>query len=576
MAFDFFTLKALARELGERIGGKEITRVGSCSTGLAFACQSQGQLYARVGREGFLCYSTAKWPEEMIQREGAERYLLGAQVEEVQAERRDRILRVRLVRRNREGETTFGALICELIHPCCQALLISERTGEVLGRWGTGSRNSAQRSAVGKRYAPPSAQERLLPGEDDFEQFCRKVEGENEEIGRVGPQILTGMDRSTFAEILHRAGLDKERTASGLTKGELGEIWEVAVELYATPPGSGAFLWQEGNRFLFSALESTRSGITTERYPSVSEALLGARQRNRDREQNERKKQQFAGQLRRIIRSLGRKIDGLSQEIEEAGGAEEMEKKGNVLIAQLQKVRRGVDVVELPDIYDISGRTKMRIELNPERSPAENASWYLKTARKYQRRRQVLPQRFSRCLEQIEVLNGFLRGLESEEGVDRETMDRWLMENGLVNQKAGAQRRGKKDQVHPRRYRTSSGWSVWAGRNNKENDILTHRIAAQNDVWFHAHGYPGSHVVLRREGRKDEPSRETLEEAASVAAYWSKGKTARKVAVVYTLVKYVSKQRGAAPGQAVLRREKTLMVKPGLLPEEDAECKKDA
>ena len=569
MAFDFFTLQALARELGECITGEQITRAGSCATGLAFACQTQGQFFARVGREGFLCYRAARWPQEMVHREGAERYLLGAQVEEVRAERRDRILRVRLARRNREGGTTFGALICELIHPYCQVLLISERTGEVLGRWGSAGRNSAQRSAVGKRYAPPSPQERLLPGEDDFARFCREIEGKNEEIARIGPQILTGMDRSSFAEILHRAGLEKERTASGLTKGELRKIWEVAADLYATCPGSGAFLWQEGNRVLFSSLEPTRSGITTERYPSVSEALLGARQRNREREQNERQGQRFAGQMRAVVKSLGRKIEGLRQDIEEAGRAEEMEKKGNVLIAQLQQVRRGVSAVELPDIYDISGRTKMRIELNPERTPAENASWYLKIARKYQRRRQVLPQRFTRCREQMEVLEGFLQGLEGKGEVDREKMDRWLMENELVKRKAGAQR--QKMQAHPRRYRTSRGWSVWAGRNNKENDILTHRMAAQNEVWFHAHGYPGSHVVLRREGRKEEPGRETLEEAAKVAAYWSKGKTARKVAVVYTLVKYVSKQRGAPPGQAVMRREKTLMVEPGLLPEEDAE-----
>jgi predicted ribosome quality control (RQC) complex YloA/Tae2 family protein len=87
-------------------------------------------------------------------------------------------------------------------------------------------------------------------------------------------------------------------------------------------------------------------------------------------------------------------------------------------------------------------------------------------------------------------------------------------------------------------------------------------MAAQNDMWFHAHGYPGSHVILKREGRKDEPSKQTLEEAAAIAAFWSKGKSAKKVPVVYTLAKYVSKPRGGAPGQAVLKREKTLIVEP--------------
>jgi predicted ribosome quality control (RQC) complex YloA/Tae2 family protein len=94
-------------------------------------------------------------------------------------------------------------------------------------------------------------------------------------------------------------------------------------------------------------------------------------------------------------------------------------------------------------------------------------------------------------------------------------------------------------------------------------------VAAQNDVWLHAHGYPGAHVILRREGRKEEPSGQTLEEAAGVAAYWSKGKTARHVPVVYTLAKYVSRPRGGRPGQAVMKREKTVMACPALLPLED-------
>ena len=124
--------------------------------------------------------------------------------------------------------------------------------------------------------------------------------------------------------------------------------------------------------------------------------------------------------------------------------------------------------------------------------------------------------------------------------------------------------------ARPRRYRTTSGWCVWAGRNNKENDTLTHRLAAQNDYWFHAHGYAGSHVLLRREGHTQEPDKRTLEEAAAVAAYWSKGRTASKVPVVYTMAKFVSKPRGAPPGLAVMKREKTIMVRPELIPEDDA------
>ena len=148
-------------------------------------------------------------------------------------------------------------------------------------------------------------------------------------------------------------------------------------------------------------------------------------------------------------------------------------------------------------------------------------------------------------------------------------MELWERNLGVSRAGGGPAADGRQDSpAHPRRYLTSSGWSVWAGRNNQENDRLTHRMASQNDLWFHARGYSGSHVILRREGRKDEPSRKTLEEAAAVAAWWSKGRTASKVPVIYTLAKYVSRPRGGPPGLASVRREKTLMVRPGLLPGE--------
>ena len=85
-------------------------------------------------------------------------------------------------------------------------------------------------------------------------------------------------------------------------------------------------------------------------------------------------------------------------------------------------------------------------------------------------------------------------------------------------------------------YVTDDGWVILAGRNNKENDFLTHRNAEQNDFWFHAHGYPGSHVILKRDGRKDEPSKLSIEQAAAVAAFWSKGKTAKKLRLTISVV----------------------------------------
>jgi predicted ribosome quality control (RQC) complex YloA/Tae2 family protein len=125
-------------------------------------------------------------------------------------------------------------------------------------------------------------------------------------------------------------------------------------------------------------------------------------------------------------------------------------------------------------------------------------------------------------------------------------------------------RRERKDgtRFHPRSYQTKDGWTVLVGRSNQENDYLTHRMAHPEDYWFHAHGVSGSHVVLRREGRKDNPSAKTIEEAAAIAAFFSKARHSSKAPVIYTLKKYVRKPRGAKAGLAMCQREKSIMVLP--------------
>ncbi|MBD3334275.1 MAG: DUF814 domain-containing protein [Candidatus Eisenbacteria bacterium] len=125
-------------------------------------------------------------------------------------------------------------------------------------------------------------------------------------------------------------------------------------------------------------------------------------------------------------------------------------------------------------------------------------------------------------------------------------------------------RRGKPSGpgFHPRRFRLSDNWLVLVGRSNRENDLLTHRHAKSNDLWFHAQGAAGSHVVLRRGDRQDNPGKRAIEEAAAIAARYSKAQHSSKVAVIYTPKKYVRKPRKAPAGLAVCTQMKTVFVRP--------------
>lgn len=119
-----------------------------------------------------------------------------------------------------------------------------------------------------------------------------------------------------------------------------------------------------------------------------------------------------------------------------------------------------------------------------------------------------------------------------------------------------------------REYTLPGGWTVLAGRSDADNDRLSLNVAGPDDYWFHVRGMPGSHVILRVETGR-EPDRDTLRQAASVAAFHSKARKGGVVSVVCTKARYVTKPGGARPGTVQVRKETILKVRPGLVLESE-------
>jgi predicted ribosome quality control (RQC) complex YloA/Tae2 family protein len=257
------------------------------------------------------------------------------------------------------------------------------------------------------------------------------------------------------------------------------------------------------------------------------------------------------------------------------------------------RVPRGAARAALPDPADPS-RT-VEIELDPALGAQGNAEAFFRRARRLERGAAMRSKRLS-GLEQAIARLAQLRARTQEAGTDprergagwlREALGPFVREPALAvwersaagtaaahpaapGSRSGSVRaaaRRAAPEIRPRAYRTREGWTVLIGRSDEENDQLTHRLARPEDYWFHVHGCPGSHVILRREGRKDNPSSRTIEEVAAIAAHFSRARTSRKVPVVYTLKKYVRKPRGGAPGLAAVTREKTIMVEPKAPPD---------
>ena len=215
------------------------------------------------------------------------------------------------------------------------------------------------------------------------------------------------------------------------------------------------------------------------------------------------------------------------------------------LLARLKEVPKGAEKVVLEGF---DGKP-VEIPLDPALSPQENA-------RKLYDRARRLEELAEKALDLIPKTEARIRELEAE----KERL-RTLDLEGLL---ALAQRpKGEKGLKVGLRYTSPSGFLVLVGRNAKENDLLT-RAAHSEDLWFHAQGVPGSHVILKTEGKN--PPLEDLLFAARLAAYHSKARGERQVPVDYTRKKHVWRPRKAAPGQVLYTQAKTLFVE-GLLPE---------
>jgi predicted ribosome quality control (RQC) complex YloA/Tae2 family protein len=247
--------------------------------------------------------------------------------------------------------------------------------------------------------------------------------------------------------------------------------------------------------------------------------------------------------------------------------AAQLRKLGQILVANLGKVKRGTAQARLPDMYSPGGE-EVTIPLEPRLTPHANAEVYFKKARKALRRAATAAARRQEAESKIASLGRLVDEVKSPHA-ERPRLEEIL---DLVS---GAGAPGKRKLHHvderaeqlgirPRRYLVAGGWTVLVGRSAGENDLLTHRYAAPGDLWFHARQAQGSHVVLRRESRKTAVPREAIVRAAEIAAYHSKARTSSTVPVSYTEKRYVRKVRKGPPGTAALLREKVIFVTPRL------------
>ena len=256
---------------------------------------------------------------------------------------------------------------------------------------------------------------------------------------------------------------------------------------------------------------------------------------------------------------LLRKLELQRSELAEAEKGEDFRRMGDLITANLYRLKWG-DKSFMAIDYTLDPPSEVAVTLDTRLSPSSNAQRFYKKYTKAKHAVEYLTREILSAEEELVYLEGvrvFLERAETESDL-QELRDELYRSGYASRMKSYAPQ--KESKLTPMSFKTSSGYILLCGRNNLQNDRLTFKTASKGDLWFHAKGVPGSHVILLCDG--EEPSEEDYTEAAELAAYYSKASKGTLVPVDYTRVKQVKKPAGAKPGYVIYHTNYTAYVQP--------------
>ena len=390
------------------------------------------------------------------------------------------------------------------------------------------------------------------------------------------------LDKNTFSELFLNTdlnwkslfneidGLSPTLAKEIISRAEEDNLWNAYNQVLTFFDPENAvpqFLLKGNDPIAVSPLPLTQhSQTTTHKYDSMCDALSAYYDAVTQKENLASKRHTLKQALEKQKNLLKRKEKGLRKDLASAEKADDYRILGELLLANLHKISRGQEQIELQNYYS-EEMENITIALNPKQTPSENAQSYFKKYTKAKRGFSQIQQRIGELEAEKQVVNNYELKLGSAESIeDMNKLQELFTENGYIK----TQLRNKKQQETTegpyRKYVSKNGFHIYVGRNSQSNDMLLREIAKPRDMWLHAKQIHGSHVIIRNpENRPDIPM-PTLLQAAQLAAYYSKAHHSSYVPVDYTWARYVVKRKGNVAGYVHYTHEKTLYVEPAVPP----------
>lgn len=483
----------------------------------------------------------------------------------------DRVICIDIQSLDELGVLSTKTLIIEIMGKHSNIILIDKKTNRIFDsiKRVPSSLSSIRQVLPGLEYKNPPSQNKLIPfnlSKEDFISLFDKSEKGIPVFKMLYGNII-GISPLIAKEICYRANLN-DSIIVGQLNGDYADNLYISFKKFFCNINDNVFFPTIVNNersdeiIAFSAIDILQYGNFPKiHYNSINE-LLEIYYITRDK--IDRIKHKSSDLRKSISIKLDRTLNKLAKQKEELLEAEEREVfkiYGDLLTANLHKVEKKQSSIVLENYYK-EDLEKVLINLDPRLSPIQNAQKYYKKYNKLKSAHQLVSEQIVKTQEEVDYLENVLISLENcTELKELEEIREELVNEGYVKKSSTKGKKKEKEVISfPHHFVSSDGYHIYVGKNNKQNDRLTLKLANKDDIWLHAKNIPGSHVIIKK--KDGQISEYAITEAALLAAYHSKARLSSNVPVDYTERKNVKKPNGAKPGMVIYDYYNTIYVTP--------------
>ena len=573
MALDGITLGILKNEISEKLIGARVDKIHQPSKEeLVISMRwngGNGKLLISASASSPRIHFTESFVDNpknppmfcMLMR----KHLAGAKLVEIEQFGLERMLHLSFSTYNEFGDPVIIKLAVEIMGRHSNIMLIGPdgRIIDAIKRV-TADMSSVRQVMPGMTYVFPPAQNKMNTLDiDGMVLAARLKEGRDVPLSKALMENLDGVSPIVCREISEIVTGGEDTKAHDLSDNDFEKLIFAIEKIAENVKNANVFPYmvieENGHPADFTFIPVTQYGSAMEirKYGSFSEMLDKFYSERSGADRMKQRSNDLFKFVVNLAERISRKLDVQRQELARSTEREILRIKGELIHANIWMLEKGMTSVVLENFYD--NCKPIEVKLDPRLTPNQNAQHYFSEYRKADTAERMLKKFIEKGeaeLSYIESVFDLLTRARTDDeviAIREELVGQGYLKNHRKNNQ-------KPVKLAPKEYVSTDGFKILCGRNNLQNDRLTFKDSKKNDIWFHTQKIHGSHTVVVTEGREVPES--TLEQAAIIAAYNSKGRESSLVPVDYTEIRNVKKPSGSAPGKAVYEHYKTAYVRP--------------